>query len=37
LEQKGTIQLFEENNIQKWDVLKIKSFYQGQDDRYIMY
>jgi hypothetical protein len=29
--------LFEQNNIQKWDILKIKSYYEGQDDRYIMY
>ncbi len=37
LGHKGILELFEQHNIQKWDVLKIKSYYQGQDDRYIMY
>lgn len=37
LEHKGIIELFEQHRIQKWDVLKIKSYYAGQDDRYILY
>lgn len=37
LNNKGTIELFEQHNIQKWDILKIKSYYEGQDDRYILY
>lgn len=37
LENKGIIELFEQHGIQKGDVLKIKSHYEGQDDRYIMY
>ena len=34
---KWILELFEQHNIQKWDVLKIKSYYEGQDDRYILY
>lgn len=28
---------FEESGIRKWDVLKIKSYYEWEDDRYILY
>ena len=37
LQHKWVLELFEQHNIQKWDVLKIKSYYAGCDDRYIMY
>lgn len=35
--QKWFITEFENNWIRKWDVLKIKSYYSGEDDRYILY
>jgi len=37
MDQKWYISLLEENWARKWDVLKIKSYYSGQDDKYIMY
>ncbi len=35
--QKWFITEFENNWIRKWDVLKIKSYYEWYDDRYILY
>jgi GTPase Era involved in 16S rRNA processing len=35
--QKGYRDILEENGVRKGDILKIKSYYQGYDDRYIMY
>ncbi len=37
MDQKWYVGLLEENWARKWDVLKIKSYYFGQDDKYIMY
>lgn len=37
LEKKWTLQIFDDNGIRKWDILKIKSFYTNKDDRYILY
>ena len=37
MDQKWYINLLEEFWARKWDVLKIKSYYYGQDDKYIMY
>jgi hypothetical protein len=37
MDQKWYINLLEEFWARKWDVLKIKSYYVGQDDKYIMY
>lgn len=37
LEHKGILQIFDTHGIRKWDVLKIKSYYENKDDRYILY
>lgn len=37
LEHKGILQIFETHGIRKGDVLKIKSYYENKDDRYILY
>jgi hypothetical protein len=37
MEQKWFLAEFENNGIKKWDVLKIRSYYEAEDDRYIMY
>ena len=37
MDQKWYISLLEESGARKWDVLKIKSYYFWQDDKYIMY
>lgn len=37
LQQKGFIELLEAEGMRKGDVLKIKSYYEGLDDRYIVY
>ena len=37
VEHKGIIQMFEEKGIHKGDVLKIKNYYAGKEDKYIMY
>ncbi len=37
LQDEWIIHWFQEQNIYKWDVLKIVSPYHGQDDKYIMY
>ncbi|MDR2541178.1 MAG: DUF1967 domain-containing protein [Candidatus Peribacteria bacterium] len=37
IHQKGYIDLFEQAGIRKGDVLKIKSYYTGHDDKYIVY
>ena len=37
MEQKWYLNLLQDVWARKWDVLKIKSYYYGQDDRYIMY
>ncbi|HCB51044.1 TPA: hypothetical protein DEP21_00380 [Patescibacteria group bacterium] len=37
LGHKGILEIFDQNGIHKGDVLKIKSYYEGKDDRYIMY
>ena len=37
MDQKWYISLLEESGARKWDVLKIRSYYSGQDDKYIMY
>jgi hypothetical protein len=31
------IEEFEQSWIRKWDILKIKSYYEWEDDRYILY
>jgi hypothetical protein len=31
------IEEFEQSNIRKWDILKIKSYYEWEDDKYILY
>lgn len=31
------IEEFEQSGIRKWDILKIKSYYEWEDDRYILY
>jgi hypothetical protein len=31
------LQIFDTHGIRKWDVLKIKSYYNGKDDRYILF
>ncbi|MCF7835451.1 GTPase ObgE [Candidatus Gracilibacteria bacterium] len=35
--EKGFLELLEDMGIKKGDVLKIKSYYEGYDDRYILY
>lgn len=37
LEHKGILQIFDTHGIRKGDVLKIKSYYENKDDRYILY
>lgn len=37
MQQKGFIDLLEAEGMRKGDVLKIKSYYQGHDDRYLLY
>jgi hypothetical protein len=37
LEQKWILQSWADKGINKWDVLKVVSFYPGKDDRYILY
>ncbi len=37
MQQKWFIDLLESEGMRKWDVLKIKSYYQGHEDRYILY
>jgi hypothetical protein len=37
LSQKGYIDILEENGVRKGDILKVKSYYAGNDDRYIVY
>ena len=37
MDELGIITEFEESNIKKWDILKIKSYYEWEDDRYILY
>lgn len=37
MSQKGYLDLFESSGIRKGDVLKIKSYYEGHDDKYIVY
>jgi GTPase SAR1 family protein len=37
IQQRGYLDLLESSGVRKGDVLKIKSYYQGWDDRYIMY
>lgn len=31
------VEEFEQSGIRKWDILKIKSYYEWEDDRYILY
>jgi hypothetical protein len=31
------IEEFEQSGIRKWDILKIKSYYEWEEDRYILY
>ena len=37
MQQRGYLSLLEEAGIRKGDVLKIRSYYEGLDDRYVMY
>ncbi|MDR2415182.1 MAG: DUF1967 domain-containing protein [Candidatus Peribacteria bacterium] len=37
LSQKGYLDIFETAGIRKGDVLKIKSYYRGYEDKYIVY
>lgn len=37
MQQKWFIDLLEQEWLRKWDVLKIKSYYAGYDDRYVVY
>ncbi len=37
LEKKWFLNILENLGVKKWDVLKIKSFYPGKEDRYILY
>lgn len=37
MDEKGYIAEFDVNGIKKWDVLKIKSYYESEDDKYILY
>ncbi|MDR0650654.1 MAG: DUF1967 domain-containing protein [Candidatus Peribacteria bacterium] len=37
LSQKGYLDLFETAGIRKGDILKIKSYYAGNEDKYIVY
>ena len=37
MDQKGYLGLFEHYGIRKGDVLRIRSYYQGQEDKYIVY
>jgi hypothetical protein len=37
LEQKWILSEFEKQWIKKWDVLKIKSYYENEADKFIMY
>ena len=37
MSQKGFIELFEQFGIRKGDVLKVRSYYEGHDDKYIVY
>ncbi len=37
INHKWLLNIFENNGIRKWDVLKIKSYYANKDDRYILY
>ncbi len=37
IEEKWFLAEFEKEWIRKWDVLKIKSYYAGKDDKYILY
>jgi hypothetical protein len=37
MEERWFLQLFENAWINKWDVLKIKSYYHWYDDRYVLY
>jgi len=37
IEQKWFLAEFDRKGIKKWDVLKIKSYYESEDDRFIMY
>lgn len=34
---KGILEIFEQHHIHKGDILKIKSYYAGKEDRYILY
>ena len=37
MEQKWFLAEFEKNWVKKWDVLKIKSYYETEQDKFIMY
>ena len=37
MSQKGYLDLFEQEGIRKGDVLKIKSYYTGHEDKYIVF
>ncbi|MDR0282916.1 MAG: hypothetical protein LBI53_06650 [Candidatus Peribacteria bacterium] len=37
ISQKGYLDLFEEAGIRKGDVLKVRSYYEGHEDKYIVY
>lgn len=37
MQSKGFIELLEDEGMMKWDVLRIKSYYEGLDDKYILY
>ncbi len=37
IEHKGYLAEFEKEWIRKWDVLKIKSYYESENDKYILY
>ena len=37
MQNKGFIELLEDEGMMKWDILRIRSFYEGVDDKYILY
>ena len=37
MQSKGFLAIYEDEGIMKWDILRIKSYYEGLDDKYILY
>lgn len=37
MQNKGFIELLEDEGMMKGDILRIRSFYEGVDDKYILY